>query len=39
MTPETAQLGLTKLPKAISNKTWSYRDYPDLTEYTVFKNL
>ena len=39
MTPETAQLGLTKLPKAISNKTWSYRDYPDLTQYTVFKNL
>ena len=37
MTPETAQLGLTKLNSATSTKTWSYRDYPDLTTYNVFK--
>jgi dTDP-4-amino-4,6-dideoxygalactose transaminase len=39
MTPETAQLGLDKLPNAITTKPkiWSYTDYPDLTTMTIFK--
>jgi hypothetical protein len=39
MTPETAQLGLDKLPSAISNKPkeWSTKDWPDLTKMKVFK--
>lgn len=38
MTPETAQLGLDKLSKAIEvePKKWSYTDYPDLTKMEVF---
>ena len=34
MTPETAQLGLDKLPTAIdtSPRIWNYLDYPDLTQ-------
>lgn len=38
MTPETAQLGLDKLSKAIEAeaKKWSYADYPDLTKMEVF---
>ena len=36
MTPETARLGLTKLPTAISNKTWQWSDYPQLSSYSVF---
>lgn len=39
MTPETAQLGLKKLPEAISTvpKVWSVNDWPDLTDMDVFK--
>ena len=39
MTPETAQLGLDKLPQAIDNipRKWSVNDWPDLTELDVFK--
>ena len=38
MTPETAQLGIDKLPSAIEKtpKIWSHLDYPDLSKYTVF---
>ena len=40
MTPETAVLGLKKLPAAIETppKRWVYTDWPDLTEMDVFKN-
>ena len=40
MTPETAELGLKKLPAAIETppKQWVYTDWPDLTEMDVFKN-
>lgn len=39
MTPETAQLGLDKLPDAIKRKpkTWSWKDYPDLTKMRIFQ--
>jgi dTDP-4-amino-4,6-dideoxygalactose transaminase len=39
MTPETAQLGLDKLPAAIATKPkkWSVSDWPDLTQMKVFK--
>ena len=40
MTPETAELGLEKLPKAISTppKQWTTQDWPDLTEQNkIFK--
>ena len=39
MTPETAQLGLDKLPEAIKNtpKKWHYTDWPDLRNMEVFK--
>ena len=39
MTPETAQLGLDKLPKAIQSppKKWVITDWPDLTKMEVFK--
>jgi dTDP-4-amino-4,6-dideoxygalactose transaminase len=39
MTPETAQLGLDKLPAAIETtpRQWTVRDWPDLTQMTVFK--
>lgn len=39
MTPETAQLGLERLPAAINstpNKFWSYLDYPYLPNMKVF---
>ena len=38
MTPETAELGLEKLPKAINEKprVWSIEDWPDLTKLDVF---
>ena len=41
MTPETANLGLQKLPKAISTppKQWTISDWPDLTKMRVFKNV
>lgn len=39
MTPETAKLGLEKLPIAINTtpKTWTIHDWPDLTLMDVFK--
>ena len=39
MTPETAKLGLEKLPVAIERKPkqWVYTDWPDLTTMDVFK--
>ena len=39
MTPETAELGLEKLPEAIKRepKQWIYTDWPDLTTMDVFK--
>lgn len=39
MTPETAQLGINKLNKAIETKPrqWVVTDWPDLTEMDVFK--
>ena len=40
MTPETAQLGLDKLNKAIetSPRQWVVTDWPDLTQMNIFKN-
>lgn len=40
MTPETAQLGLDKLEKAIQTKPtqWTINDWPDLTLNNIFKN-
>ena len=39
MTPETAELGLKKLPEAIKNKPkqWVLEDWPDLKEMDIFK--
>lgn len=39
MTPETAELGLEKLPEAIDRKpkVWDYTDWPDLRQMDVFK--
>jgi len=39
MTPETAQLGLDKLPKAIETtpRQWVVEDWPDLTQMTIFR--
>jgi len=39
MTPETAQLGLEKLPQAIAEKPrkWTINDWPDLTQMEIFK--
>lgn len=39
MTPETAKLGLEKLPIAISTepKLWSYQNYPYLPKMSVFE--
>jgi dTDP-4-amino-4,6-dideoxygalactose transaminase len=39
MTPETAQLGLDKLQKAIETvpKQWVITDWPDLTQMKIFK--
>jgi dTDP-4-amino-4,6-dideoxygalactose transaminase len=38
MTPETAELGLSKLVSAIQTppRIWSYKDYPDLRTMKVF---
>lgn len=40
MTPETAQLGLDKLPNAIKTepRQWVIEDWPDLTQMDIFKN-
>ena len=39
MTPETAQLGLEKLPEAINieSRKWQVTDWPDLTQMKIFK--
>jgi dTDP-4-amino-4,6-dideoxygalactose transaminase len=39
MTPETAELGLKKLPMAIDTvpKKWTTDDWPDLTKMEIFK--
>jgi dTDP-4-amino-4,6-dideoxygalactose transaminase len=39
MTPETAQLGLEKLPSAIETQPekWIISDWPDLTQMEIFK--
>jgi dTDP-4-amino-4,6-dideoxygalactose transaminase len=39
MTPETAEMGLKKLPDAIKTKPkeWSVTDWPDLTKMEIFK--
>lgn len=39
MTPETAQMGLDKLPSAIltSPRKWEVTDWPDLTQMNIFK--
>ena len=39
MTPETAKLGLSKLPEAIRTepKQWVVTDWPDLTKMEIFK--
>lgn len=41
MTPETAKLGLDKLPDAIEKnaKKWDYKHYPNLTKMSVFQLL
>lgn len=38
MTPETAQLGLEKLPECVAKlpKRWSWEDYPDISKMRVF---
>ncbi len=40
MTPETATQGIHKFSDAICTepKKWSYKDYPDLSKFKVFKN-
>lgn len=40
MAPETAQIGLDKLPTAINTKPkkWVITDWPDLTQMEIFKN-
>ncbi len=40
MTPESAEIGLSKLDKAIETepRKWVYTDWPDLTEMKFFKN-
>ena len=39
MTPETAELGIKKLPDAITRtpKQWTINDWPDLTKMTFFR--
>lgn len=39
MTPETAQIGLNKLPDAIERqpRQWTINDWPDLTQMNIFK--
>jgi len=38
MTPETAKIGIEKMPAAIATnpKKWSYIDYPDLSKMEIF---
>ena len=39
MTPETAKLGIEKLPMAIEStpRQWIVTDWPDLTQMDIFK--
>ena len=39
MTPETAQIGIDKLPDAIERtpRQWVWKDWPDLRYMEVFK--
>lgn len=39
MTPETAEMGIQKLPEAIKKKPrqWQVSDWPDLTQMEIFK--
>jgi dTDP-4-amino-4,6-dideoxygalactose transaminase len=39
MTPETAQMGLDKLPQAIIKepRQWEVSDWPDLSQMEIFK--
>ena len=41
MTPETAQMGLDKLPKVIKKKPrqWKITDWPDLTQMKIFNKI
>jgi hypothetical protein len=41
MTPETAQLGINKLKeiKDLLPRQWSFKDYPDISQMKVFKNV
>ena len=41
MTPETAQLGLNKLPNAIETtpRQWVVNDWPDLTKMSIFNSI
>ena len=41
MTPETAQLGIDELDKAINSipKEWKVTDWPDLTKMKIFNKL
>jgi len=41
MTPETAELGLKKLPNAIKNKPkrWTINDWPDISKMKVFNKI
>lgn len=41
MTPETAQMGLEKFPLAVKNisRSWSWKDYPDISKLPVFKHV
>ena len=41
MTPETAELGLKKLPNAIKDKPiqWTINDWPDVSKMEVFNNI
>ena len=40
MTPETAELGLKRLPNAIRTepRKWKVTDWPDLTKMEIFNN-
>ena len=39
MTPETAKMGLEKLPSSIESipRQWIVTDWPDLTQMDIFK--
>ena len=41
MTPETAQLGIDKFKTVVnqSPKIWTDKDYPDLSQMKVFKDV